>query len=69
MDLNTRFEQYMLHLITTEGLEYIFLPQAPDGSDAVLTVVNGRLDGMLNYNKPNKLFLIENCGTGDCDCD
>ena len=27
--------------------------------------MNGRLAGALNYNKPNKLFLIESCGKGD----
>lgn len=43
----------------------VFPLQAPDGSDAVLTVRNGRLAGALNYNKPNKLFLIESCGKGD----
>lgn len=42
----------------------MFSPQGPDGSDAVLTVINGRLDGMLNYNNPSKLLLIESCGKG-----
>ena len=43
----------------------IHLPiQGADGSEAILTVLQGRLTGTINYHSPNKLLIIEACGGG-----
>ena len=42
-----------------------FSTKANDGSEAILTVLNGRLDAILNYYEPNKLLSIETCGDGE----
>ena len=45
--------------------KYSYFYQAADGSEAVLTLLNGHIDGTLNYYEPNKLLTIESCGTGE----
>ena len=50
--------------ISSINILYYFY-QATDGSEAVLTLLNGHIDGTLNYYEPNKLLTIESCGTGD----
>ena len=64
MDLNTRLTKI---LGSQKYIKYdsYFVYQAIDGSEAVLTVLNGHIDGNLNYYEPNKLLIIESCGPGD----
>jgi len=48
------------HQTLENGFEY----EGSDGSDAILSVIEGRLDASLNYYEPDMLLNIENCGEG-----